>query len=58
MQSGNIVVDTHVGSASSLIACAKPDYPYIGFENDRANYDNAVERMKNEADIPLFSAPK
>lgn len=29
---GAIILDTHVGSASSLIACTKLGFPYVGFE--------------------------
>lgn len=53
---GNIILDTHVGSASSLIACEKAGYQYVGFEIDEVYYQMAKERMNNElAQITLFN---
>lgn len=43
---GDKILDTHVGSASSLIACEDCGYKYVGFEIDRAYYDKGVERIK------------
>lgn len=44
---GNKILDTHVGSASSLIACHNAGYKYVGFELDKEYYDKANERLKN-----------
>lgn len=42
---GDIILDTHVGSASSLIACKKAGLRYVGFEIDPVHYQNASERL-------------
>jgi len=49
---GNIILDTHVGSASSLIACIDLEYKYIGFELDKDYYNDAVKRIENHKKIP------
>jgi len=43
---GQIILDTHVGSASSLIACDQMGFDYVGFEIDKDYYDAACERIK------------
>ncbi|MBE6846450.1 MAG: site-specific DNA-methyltransferase [Ruminococcus sp.] len=45
-KSGDIILDTHVGSASSLIACHKLGFDFVGTEIDEYYYNNALERMK------------
>lgn len=45
---GDIILDTHVGSASSLIACNELGYNYIGFEIDEIYYKKAKERLERE----------
>lgn len=45
-QKGNVILDTHVGSASSLIACHKLNIDYVGFEIDEKYYKNAKKRME------------
>lgn len=45
---GDIILDTHVGSASSLIACYETNHKYVGFEIDEEYYRKASERLKNE----------
>lgn len=47
-EEGDTILDTHVGSASSLIACHRTNHKYIGFEIDETYYKKAVERLKNE----------
>lgn len=42
---GNIILDTHVGSASSLIACEMRGYQYVGFEIDPNYYRMAQNRI-------------
>ena len=42
---GDIILDTHVGSGSSLIACKKAGLRYIGFEIDAVHFQNATERL-------------
>ena len=45
---GDVILDTHVGSASSLIACHKNGYKYVGFELDPYYYKLAKERLEAE----------
>ena len=40
------VLDTHVGSASSLIAYEESKIPYIGFEKNQHNYELANKRLQ------------
>lgn len=42
---GDKILDTHVGSASSLIACHRGGYRYWGFEIDPDYYRMAKERL-------------
>ena len=44
----DIVLDTHVGSASSLIACERRKIKYVGFEIDETYYKMAKERLEKE----------
>lgn len=41
---GNKIIDTHVGSASSLIACYNLDFDCVGFEIDTVMYGKAQRR--------------
>lgn len=43
---GDKILDTHVGSASSLIACEDMGYEYLGFEIDKYYYDAARKRLE------------
>jgi site-specific DNA-methyltransferase (adenine-specific) len=43
---GDKILDTHVGSASSLIACYDMGFDYIGFEIDKDYYEAAQERIR------------
>ena len=45
---GDKILDTHVGSASSLIACHRVGLEYWGFEIDPAYYQKAKERLERE----------
>ena len=52
---GDTILDTHVGSASSLIACHETGHKYIGFEIDEQYYRLAKERLEREtAQMNLF----
>ena len=52
---GDVILDTHVGSGSSLIACHKTRHKYIGFEIDETYYKLASERIKAEtAQMSIF----
>lgn len=53
---GDIILDTHIGSGSSIIACEQLGFNYIGFEIDEIYYRKAVERIEREtAQQTLFS---
>lgn len=43
---GDKILDTHVGSASSLIACIDMGFDYVGFELDADYYAEATKRME------------
>jgi len=45
---GMKILDTHVGSASSLIACERAGLEYWGFEIDEMYYQKAKERLDKE----------
>lgn len=45
---GYKILDTHVGSASSLIACRRAGLEYWGFEIDPVYFKMANERLQNE----------
>lgn len=45
---GDKILDTHVGSASSLIACHRLGFEYVGFELDKRYFDLASERLETE----------
>lgn len=52
---GDKILDTHVGSASSLIACHDLHFDYVGFEIDETYYKAAIERMEQHfAQYTLF----
>ena len=43
---GDLILDTHVGSASSLIACYEMGYKYVGFEISESYYKRARARLE------------
>lgn len=45
---GDTILDTHVGSASSLIACHRTNHKYVGFEIDPTYYEQAKKRLDAE----------
>lgn len=52
---GDKILDTHVGSASSLIACYKNGFDYVGFERDPYYYELANKRLEEyKSQITLF----
>ena len=52
---GDIILDTHVGSASSLIACHNTNHKYVGFELDETYYKLAKKRLDSEtAQMNIF----
>ena len=42
------MLDTHVGSGSSLIACYNRNISYVGFEIDKGFYQKAKRRIETE----------
>ena len=52
---GDKILDTHVGSASSLIACHDLGFEYLGFELDPDYYRMATERLeKHKSQLNMF----
>lgn len=47
-KAGDIILDTHVGSASSLIACHNTEHKFVGFELDKYYYDLSKKRLDEE----------
>lgn len=55
IQRGWKILDTHTGSASSLIAYHEAGLQFVAFEKDKCMYDLSMERYKAEtAQIKLF----
>ncbi len=53
---GDKILDTHVGSASSLIACHQLGFDVVGCELDKEYYQLAQQRIKEEtAQMDLFN---
>lgn len=51
----DIILDTHVGSASSLIACYNTNHKYVGFEINEEYYQKAKQRLDQEtAQMNIF----
>lgn len=52
---GDKILDTHVGSASSLIACHNMEFDYVGCEIDEEYYKMASERLEaSKMQLRLF----
>ena len=52
---GDIILDTHVGSASSLIACHNTNHKFVGFELDKHYYELSKQRLDAElAQMNIF----
>ena len=52
---GDKILDTHVGSASSLIACHDLGFDYLGFELDPDYFRMATERLEtHKAQLNMF----
>ena len=51
----DVILDTHVGSASSLVACRETGRRYVGFEIDPDYYQMAKKRLDDaEAQMNIF----
>lgn len=55
---GDTILDTHVGSASSLIACENLGFKYVGFELDKDYYDAATKRIEDSRKQIKFIEPE
>ena len=52
---GDKILDTHVGSGSSLIACYNAGFQYVGFEIDPVYYADAKKRIDEmTAQVSMF----
>lgn len=55
MPDGGVLLDTHVGSASSLIAARETGHKYVGFEIDPDYYEKAKKRLEAaESQMNIF----
>ena len=53
---GDKILDTHVGSASSLIACHDLGFKYVGFEKEKSYYEPSNVRLEeHKQQLSLFS---
>lgn len=56
---GDKILDTHLGSGSSIIACKKLGFEYMAFELDKDYYDATIKRIqKFDKQINFFSILK
>lgn len=53
-QPGDTILDTHVGSGSSLLACIELGFQYTGYEIDKDYFDKAKARLA-AAPLGLFN---
>lgn len=52
---GDKILDTHVGSGSSRIACEKLGFDFVGYEIDEYYWQEQEKRFQTEKwNIPLF----
>lgn len=52
---GDIILDTHVGSASSLIAAYDKGLQYVGFELDKDYYNKSKKRLEiHKSQLSIF----
>ena len=52
---GDLILDTHLGSASIAIACHRENYSLVGCELVKEYYDKGLKRLQNEqAQTVLF----
>lgn len=56
---GDKILDTHVGSASSLIACHQMGFKYVGFEIDEDYFKSATARLEAvKSQVSFFDEPE
>lgn len=52
---GDKILDTHVGSASSLIACYDLGFDAVGYEIDKTYYEQAKRRLEeHQKQVSIF----
>lgn len=44
---GDKIIDTHLGSGSSAVACHRMGYDFVGIEIDNGYFEDASERVEN-----------
>ena len=50
-KAGDKIIDTHVGSGSSIIAFEKHGFEYVGFEIDKDYYKSSLERILKHREL-------
>ena len=55
---GDLILDTHVGSASSLIACHDMGFDAVGFELDKDYYEKSKQRLEDFMRQPKIDETK
>ena len=50
-KTGDKILDTHVGSGSSIIAFEKHGFEYCGFEIDKDYYDSSMKRIEKHREL-------
>ncbi|URZ06447.1 DNA methyltransferase [Clostridium felsineum] len=56
---GDKILDTHVGSASSLVACHEMGFDFLGFEKDKNIFELASKRLfSSMSQINMFNSIK
>lgn len=54
-EEGNLILDTHLGSGSSRIACFKGGFNFVGFEIDAEYYEKQEKRFNDfKSQLRLF----
>jgi site-specific DNA-methyltransferase (adenine-specific) len=53
-ESGNKILDTHIGSGSSLVACKQRGFDFVGFEINERYYNLANDRLNTNRKRSLF----
>jgi len=50
-KTGDKILDTHVGSGSSIIAFEKHGFEYVGFEIDKDYYNDSLKRIEKHREL-------
>lgn len=59
VKKGFKILDTHAGSASSLVACELEEFDYVGYEKSKLYYPSSLERVtevrnREKVELKLF----